>query len=233
MTYFERTSHTLDLRYVACVSWPRSGHHLLVRLCEKYFESDFGYCEFYGSEYPCCRNFPCQKQSQIKLSKNHDHDLHLDFDGSAPLLIQIRAFEPSVVSNFELAVRNGAPDTRESFENFALEELAKFNQFSEKWCQRDYGCERLIVQYEDLVDRPLSTLSSITSFLAPSHTPDPQRMKQAISSVDGETVERGKTEVRKEIGVHKSRCLREFRFYSDVFFTHLKSASACIHHQSM
>jgi len=40
------------LNYVTCVSWPRSGHHLLERVLGAYFGERWGYCEFYLAARP-------------------------------------------------------------------------------------------------------------------------------------------------------------------------------------
>ena len=93
------------------VSWPRSGHHLLVRLLTLYFGETFRYCDFYGGVDNCCKTAPCTR-ADIHLAKSHDFDLALPQIADRKYLIQYRDFVPSVVSNFELHVRNGAPDTR-------------------------------------------------------------------------------------------------------------------------
>ena len=67
--------------YVVGISWPRSGHHMLLRLLKLYFGPSFGYCSLYGDrpEHPevpqCCRCVPCTNAGKINFSKNHDFDL--------------------------------------------------------------------------------------------------------------------------------------------------------------
>jgi len=60
----------VPLRYVAGVSWPRSGHHLLQRLLQSYFPSLL-YCDFYGAETDCCKRIPCSRP-KVGFSKSHD-----------------------------------------------------------------------------------------------------------------------------------------------------------------
>jgi hypothetical protein len=78
------------LRYVAGVSWPRSGHHLLVRMLKSYFGKVFEYCEFYEPQQ-CCKQFPCARRGVVHFSKNHDFDGTANRLRDVPLIIQ----EPS------------------------------------------------------------------------------------------------------------------------------------------
>ncbi len=110
---------------VQCVSIPRSGTHLLVRLLRKYFKRGekrkgrIAYCEYYH----CCRTRPCnlaqsysaEKSPRFLLQKSHDEYLRhryassefddepaIDVDNGIKHLIQIRHPSPSIISNFSL-----------------------------------------------------------------------------------------------------------------------------------
>ena len=92
------TAHPSPLRYVACISYPRSGHHLTVRVLQQYFKHDFKYCQFYNSqEGNCCQSFPCTDES-VRMTKNHDMELNrpnavgLQKQPEVPYLVLIRNF---------------------------------------------------------------------------------------------------------------------------------------------
>ena len=57
--------------HVTGVSWPRSGHHLLVRMLKLYFGETFGYCDFYGGIEGCCKTVPCTRTDSVHLTKSH------------------------------------------------------------------------------------------------------------------------------------------------------------------
>ena len=186
-----------QLRYVANISWPRSGHHMLVGLCRNYFGSDFHYCEFYNKDIDCCRKFPCARQNKIVMSKNHDHKLDILLDDASPILIQIRSFKPSVVSNYELAVKNGREDSFKSFVNFATHYQNQYKPFYKKWITSDFDNERLIVRYEDITKNPETIFSDVLRFIAPGIVVDVNRVQEAIENVNKVTVEKSVPIVQK------------------------------------
>jgi hypothetical protein len=65
------------------VSFPRSGHHLLVKCVKQYFGKRLGYCGnvFRGQDF---------LSDGITLQKNHDFDLILPISSDARYLIQYR-----------------------------------------------------------------------------------------------------------------------------------------------
>ena len=90
-----------NIRYVAGVSWPRSGHHLVQRLLQGYFGPHLSYDMFYHPELDCCRVFPCTR-GRVHFSKNHDWDLSGVMSAGLPYLIQYRSAAAAAVSDFEL-----------------------------------------------------------------------------------------------------------------------------------
>lgn len=121
------------LPFVANVSWPRSGHGLLIRILRALLAERFSYCEFYrprakqGSS--CCGRFPCTRPG-ISMTKQHDAALA----PGAPLVVQIRSFVPAAVSHFEYALSAGSvEDSAASFRAFALAQVAPYRRFTAKW----------------------------------------------------------------------------------------------------
>ncbi len=224
--YFARKSFEKKLRNVATVSWPRSGHHLLVRLLSSYFGDEFGYCEHHFKGAQCCKTFPCTQKDAIILTKNHDFDLSLKPDPDTPTIIQYRAFLPSVVSNFELHVRNGAPDTLASFAEFAASAAKTYKAFYKKWISDNIECERFILGYETLTSKPRHSLLLAAKFIAPQELIDEPLIHRCVDSVAGEKVENGKVITQEQKGVKADRDVRAFRFYDEGLFDELLKMSS-------
>lgn len=208
------------LRYVAGVSFPRSGHHLVERLMKQYFGEKFGYCEYYNP-VECCKSFPCARMGEINLSKNHDFEGTLSPRENVPYLIQYRSFVPAAVSDFELFVRNGNEDTFESFRKFALIRIKKYRMFVEKWVLSDTPTERLIVKYEDLVGDPSGVLPTIISYIAPDLPVNYKRVRRIIKNIALVTIANNENRRIERFGVRERRKVEDFRYYDQEFFKEL------------
>lgn len=206
------------LRYVACVSWPRSGHHLLVNLLTRYIGPAFSYCEFYNPP-TCCRAYPCRKPD-ITMSKNHDFGLALTPARATPHIIQYRAFAPAIVSDFELHILNGAPNTEAEFRDFADSRIELFQRFLAKWVD-DAPDDALIIPYETLIQYPFQTLSEAIQFLQPSVEVDETKARQVIATIQKEEVRNGEIIRTPEHGVSEARRVEDFRFFHPEYFANL------------
>ncbi|UWR24421.1 hypothetical protein [Sulfitobacter sp. S190] len=211
-----------DMDRVIGVSWPRSGHHLLVRLLTLYFGSGFRYCDYYGGVENCCKAVPCTRPD-IHLSKSHDFDLQLPQIEGRKYLIQYRNFVPSVVSNFELHVRNGGADTPESFRNFASQQFDAYRAFTNKWITSDFAANQLQIEYDQLQGDPQNGLARAAEWLHPGVPIDPARIADAVARVDGERIERGRVTPLAGAGVHSARRIEDFRFYAAPLFATLEN----------
>jgi hypothetical protein len=201
------------------VSWPRSGHHLLARLLRLYYGPTFTYCGFYGQP-DCCGQVPCMRAGQIRYSKNHDFDGALPQETGHRYLIQTRAFAPSVVSNFELYLREGGQDDAASFARFASAQFTAWRAFQEKWVLSDFARAQTGIPYEALIRDPLTALSyALTSF--GDTRPDPARLRAATVQVDGEEVAHRRICPRPGTGVHPPRDVTQFRHYDATLFGYL------------
>lgn len=208
------------------VSWPRSGHHLLVRLLTGYFGPAFGYCEFYNvkpsvKDIPlCCGQRPCANANRIALTKDHDFELNTPQIRGQRYLVQYRAFAPSVVSNFELAVRDGYEDSAASFRVFVSAEFSRYLGFTRRWVHSDFARAEgiLRVLYEDLVTDPCGVLSEAAAYLAPGHEPDTARIRAVVREVDAQRVADRKIETLARAGVHASRRVEDFRYHDPALF---------------
>jgi len=207
--------------YVVGVSWPRSGHHLVARLLQLYFAEEFIYCNYYGGIEGCCKTLPCARAGEVTFTKSHDFDLELPQVEGQKYLVQYRDFVPSVVSNFELFVREGGPDTPEGFRSFASSEFGRYRRFVRKWVLSDFGQRQLVLNYADLLNDPAVELARMVGYFDPDHAVDEARIRTVIAEVDGEKVENRKVERLHKVGVHPSRDVTEFRHYSPTLFEQL------------
>lgn len=202
------------------VSWPRSGHHMLVRLLQLYFGPDLGYCDFYGGKpwvdeiETCCKQIPCMHAERIWLTKNHDFELNLPQIPNQKYLIQYRDFAPSVVSNFELFVRNGGEDSALAFRKFASGEFTRYLGFVERWVTSEFAAGQLHLNYSVFLSNPQNELSRAVAFLKPDIPVDADRIASAIADVDGEEIKQGRVKSLRKSGVHPERALRDFRHFS-------------------
>lgn len=206
--------------YVMGVSWPRSGHHLLVRLLRLYYGPDFAYCAFYNQGPGCCGQAPCARPGRVRFSKNHDFDGTLKLRRRQPCIVQIRAFPPSVVSNFELYLRQGGRDDAASFARFASAEFTRYRAFRDKWVRAPAARGLTVIDYADLVARPAAELSRALAVFG-TDRPDPDRLARAVAHVDGEAVAQRRVMPRPRAGVHAPRDVTQFRHYDAKLFGYL------------
>lgn len=199
------------------VSWPRSGHHLLVRLLQAVLGEAFGYCQHYHTSAACCGRLPCTRPD-IHLSKSHDFTGDLPRDPCRHHLVQWRDFLPSVVSDFELVVRGGGEDSRAAFLDHASHRFGAWAAFRARWVEWGEAQGQLVLRYEDLVADPGRALGRMLAALAPGMDVSPARIAAATARVDGERIERGCVERLTGAGVHAPRDVTAFRHYEPESF---------------
>ena len=208
-------ANNTSLRYVAGVSWPRSGHHLLVRLMSGYFGESFNYCEFYSENIDCCRKFPCERSRQVTFSKNHDFKREISTEEKTPYLVQYRDFFNSVTSEFELLVKRHGErcDNKAEFTKFSVNRSKHYKEFIEKWVNKAQTDTVLRVPYDSLVMNTVETAKSCILHFSPGAQIDIEKLKTVVKTVDGEKVENQKIVALPNAGVHASRDHKTFRFY--------------------
>lgn len=210
-----------ELVYFCGVSWPRSGHHLLVRILTAYFGDRFSYCEHYTPS-DCCKTVPCDRAGMISLSKNHDRESIVPILRGGRYLVQFREFCPSVVSNFELYVRNTKKDSPRSFRKFANKQAARYVRFMERWATADVDDATFVrVAYERLTASPTETMETLTKLFAPNELPDKNRLAASIESTERITVRGSLEQPEAEHGVLASRDISTFRYFDADFFRRL------------
>ncbi len=215
-----------SLLYHVGVSYPRSGHHLLVRVLEEYFSSDFKYCEYYKPD-DCCRNVPCSRPSSISLSKNHDYKDSVPLIGNQRYLIQYRSFLPALISNYELKCRNSGEDSEALFWRFANKQRHRYARFMERWGAPPPPGSRFVrVSYERLTGNALEAFAPIIHEFCPDREVDRQRLAAILGSADRLSVEQGKPTVEVNAGVAAFRDIRAFRYFDEGRFEALDFATS-------
>jgi hypothetical protein len=186
-----------------------------------YFGPAFQYCEFYGEMLNCCRQAPCIRREKIKFTKNHDFNLKLPIYAGQRYIVQYRDFLPSVASEYELYVRNGNEDSATSFERFAINRAKSYRSFMDKWTHS--GHENLHkLRYEDLTTTPQTILPDILRLFCPDILIQNNKLLTVISTVQQNTVSRGKIKITKFFGVKSTRSVDEFRYFNPQFFGQLE-----------
>lgn len=217
-------------RYVACVSYPRSGHHLTAQVLTSYFQGRFKWCEYYTlSERECCKAFPCSR-ADVSMSKNHDFGIH---DRShrptpkvpgVPYLVLYRSFLETVVSGYEKRIAyDTGPDTPAEWKKFARQRLAHYRRFVRKWILERDDIEKLTVRYEDLTANPLAAYRSIVSFSLPGEEPDLVRLRRVVD--DAVLVVPNSSEGFDHVphaGIRDRRKIEEFRHFDPAYFASLE-----------
>lgn len=213
------------LPYVANVSLPRSGHHLFVRMLTLYFGPRFGYCEFYGPQGrgECCGRFPCARPGLISTSKNHDFQLDSELPPGVPLVVQIRRPLDAIVSDFELHVRNGAPDTPAEFARFAEKGVQRFRRFHQKWVEAPIE-PRAVLWYEDLCADPVESFARAARIFGEGEI-DRERAADAFAALPFVTIADRHQKVEAGAGVRQKRDVRAFRYYDEDHFRALEEAA--------
>lgn len=217
----------MAIRYVAGISWPRSGHHLMERLLRSYFGPDFVYCDFYPEARDCCRVFPCNRPN-VHFSKNHDFGSSAVPKPGIPYLIQYRGVMAAAVSDFELYLRSGEPDTPERFEHFATVRARGWGEFVRKWVDNGDGLERCILRYEDLTADPMECMATVIRFFSPSTEVDRDRLNKVLASIPHQLVTKSDELWIGEAGVKQFRRVEDFRFYDADLFQRIEAVAESV-----
>ena len=154
---------------IQCISFPRSGHHLLVRCLTQMYGEHFQYCDFYNH----CRKTPCLDQ-KTNFQKHHDFKLRFSPSESQRCLIQYRHPVESISSWFELALKQPnvwqkmtLRDDQTSWEKFFDNKLIYWKLFIEKWVLKADAREQMLVPYHVLMQNPVEQLTQIADFIWP------------------------------------------------------------------
>jgi len=153
-----------------CISFPRCGHHALTEVLRAYFGENFHYGEIYRDG---ARIGP---GSKTNWQKNHDFNLDTPVLPDRNYIVQIRNPLEAIESweNLDKRVAGRVVDTCENRIEF-------YSRFVTKWI---YGPVpwRLVVWYEDLMARPLPTVTSVIQFVTRTQNVDVAKLQGALTA---------------------------------------------------
>lgn len=107
------------------VSFPRSGHHMMINALKAILKDQMKYCEYYGH----CMKFPCTDVS-TNVMKNHDFDLKVPYLDDINYFVQLRHPYFSIQSWYEFY---DAEYLNYTYDQFLDEKLEFWIRFVKKW----------------------------------------------------------------------------------------------------
>jgi len=144
-----------SLNKTIIVSFPRSGHHLLVRGLMCALPEKIVYSEGYKSEHNI------HNCDYVNLQKSHDFNLTDPINPEFHYIIQVRGYELAVESWYKLMQKDGYEG---SFEQFRSEMSDYYDGFMAKWVNSDIP-NRLTIPYHDFVDQKANTVIKTLKFM--------------------------------------------------------------------
>jgi len=150
-------STTKFMKKTLFVTFPRSGHHLVVDILQKYYGEEMRYCEMYSH----CSRVWCTDSSTTH-QKTHDFGLDVPTDLDVRYIIQIRNAEDAIASWYKSAII--ANWTNQNWKSFLENGLSFRKRFLDKWIYGPTGHSITIVTYENLIADPLKEIKSIIGY---------------------------------------------------------------------
>ncbi len=160
-----------------CLTFPRSGNHLLHDLLDAYFADALAFCDIHQTPERALDRDPA-----TNVQKNHDlnHDTPLHDDRR--YIVQVRYPIDSITSWYRMACDNGYARSPGAWQSYAIQQLANWMMFYRRWVLRPVPM-RIVIAYADLVDRPTDVLARVVEHLTAA-PPDTARVEQAVSAFD-------------------------------------------------
>jgi hypothetical protein len=163
----------VEMKKSLIVTYPRSGHHIMLGLLDTFLNVSDNYCEFYecknnrNETISCCSaGLPWRKKNNScgagrKLIKTHDFDLDVPYQEDCNYLIQLRNPLLSISSWYELEKKKGGAVVEWSV--FLEDKFNFWLGFTDKWLSLRDRNNILVVSYDSLGDQ--NVLEDIGSFL--------------------------------------------------------------------
>lgn len=155
------------------VTFPRSGHHLLMDCLQEYFGEEMHYCE----NYHHCNTVPCTDPT-TNVQKTHDFDLDVKQDKRL-IVVQVRAKPDAVQSWAELKCRESWYPER--IKKWIKEAELFYDRWFMKWV---IGGSFPVVTYERLTTHPVRTISTAVRQMTDMITVDTDRIEEIVKKFD-------------------------------------------------
>jgi len=225
------------MKKITNITFPRSGHHLLVDCLLRYYSGDlnfirtsnaetnkfyrdilragkFRYCELYHH----CKKYPCT-EPETNFQKNHDFFLDLSVEKGQLCVVSYRHPLESIVSLYRwyennplnnLFAAKSVDFTRRGWEEFANEKILYWKKFMQKWVINKTSNDFLFITYNELVSNPMITMISVLHFMDPFEKINLKTLSDSIKSLD----------------VAPKNNIKNFEYYDESFFKHLEAQVA-------
>lgn len=158
------------IRKTVSITFPRSGHHLLVDMLRAYCGSSLFYCEIYKRGH-------LQERAEVNYLKTHDFDLHFETPEGWMEIVQIRDPVEAIESWHNLDLGRNASLNRHDFWG---EKLKFYADFMGKWAKPNP--RRIFVHYRQLIDEPIQTLWRVLRHISEDHI-DLDRLYDVVESI--------------------------------------------------
>jgi len=198
------------------VTFPRSGHHLTVRLLARYFSrkldilqsgyelpgflvaGPFVWCEYYRH----CGQVGCADPRTV-AQKNHDFALDLVLPDGWLAVVQYRNPIPAIASHYRLLLEQGdARESRLAWRWRLRRDLRYYRRFVEKWLLGRDAKDTFWLEYGDLMTQPEACLGALVRFLGDDEVVDDAWIRRVV----------------KAEKVQPRSSLREFLYYDQETF---------------
>ncbi|MBW2046214.1 MAG: hypothetical protein JRI96_15265 [Deltaproteobacteria bacterium] len=212
------------MKKIQCITFPRSGHHLLVNCLARYFGEDLlfdsrsiesgkdrshfsagelVYCEYYHH----CGQTPCA-DPKTNFQKNHDFGLKLENNLSYNYIIQYRHPIESIVSyyKFQTEYSHTIENNKQNWMSFFKKSMVYWAGFTHKWIIKNKNPQTYYLLYFDLVNNPGVKLKEVIGFIRPSKKVNVKRLSTVVDKT----------------GLRTSCKIKEFRFYDPRFFKEME-----------
>lgn len=195
---------TITLHRTECITFPRSGHHLLHDLLARYFrEGELRYCEMY--KQPRLR---LDVEPRTNFQKNHDLQLATPIRSDRRYVVQVRYPVDAIISWYKMACAETLQDSPLNWTSYALQAASFWLRFYRKWVLNEVP-ERLVVNYSDVLANPHAALRDVVMFLGDAQ-PDAGRIARACNAEP----------------IQQRNFYRSFKYYGPVFFEMFKGMFA-------
>jgi len=128
------------------VSFPRSGHHLLVRGLQQTSDHRVVYSEYYSVEHNMTN---CD---YVNLQKSHDFDLDLPIHDDLNYIVMFRSFDDAIQSWAKA-------EKIDDLKQFSHDQRLYFDQFMDKWVFSDRP-NIWLIDYDVLIKEKRSVLTN-------------------------------------------------------------------------
>lgn len=161
-----------NLNKTILVSYPRSGHHLMVRGLTEALDHKLVYSAFYGVAHNIAN---CEF---VNLQKSHDFDLTDEINLDLNYIVLIRNFEDATRS-WHKSIKSEIP-----IDEFLESKREYYEGFIKKWVSGMF-VPGFICEYEYLVPNKLKIITSASKFIG--HEPNMGKLR-AWSQKEAEKV---------------------------------------------